>query len=162
MLTLILIAGLLAGCVNAGQSGRDPKELTVTLYFAGDQAMYVHPEQRTVLVNDDPLPSVLVNELIKGPEDPDLRKTLPAETRLLGLIVRDEIAYVDFSQEVYTKHWGGSSGEAMTIASVVNTLTELSEISSVQFLVEGEVQEAIWGHGVTSEPFQRMEDMIGK
>ena len=169
MTVTVLLTGCSALSLISGQRGidpispnRSPQTVTATLYFGDNQAMYVLPEQRTILVADEPLPTVLVKELIAGPRNGQLYKTLPAETRLLGLEIKDGVAYVDFSKEVATKHWGGSAGELMTVASVVNTLTELPEITSVQFLVEGQVQDAIWGHGVTSEPIKRIESRIGK
>ncbi len=168
LMVLVLAVGLFSGC-SGGQRGVDPidpnqnpEEITVVLYFSDDQAMYVWPEQRTVVTGEEGLPFLLIEELIAGPTSEDLHITLPAETKLLALQVEDGIAYVDFSQEISTEHWGGSAGELITVASIVNTLTELPEIDEVQFLIEGEVQESIWGHGITSEPISRLEGMIGE
>jgi germination protein M len=172
-MVLLVVVGLLSGCsalsLISGQRGMDPidpnqepEEFTAVLYFSDDQAMYVWPELRTVVAGEEALPNLLIEELIAGPTEEGLSITIPAETQLLGVLVEDGVAYVDFSQEIVRKHWGGSAGELITIASVVNTLTELPEIDAVQFLIEGEVQESIWGHATTSEPIPRMEEMIGE
>lgn len=170
-LVLVLLVVLLSGCsalswVNHHSSGepinpqRNPQEITATLYFSDDEAQYLKPETRILQQTEESLPLLLVQALIAGPQDTTLYKTLPPETKVLSVEIKDGVAYVNFSQEVATKHWGGSAGESMTVGSVVNTLTELSEITSVQFLVEGKIQESIWGHGITSEPIERMEELI--
>jgi spore germination protein GerM len=72
------------------------------------------------------------------------------------------VAYVDFSKEIQTKHWGGSSGEAMTIFSVVNSLARLPGVEKVQFLVEGKVQESLVGHADTTQPIAPNWNLVKK
>ncbi|NLL51576.1 MAG: GerMN domain-containing protein [Peptococcaceae bacterium] len=135
----------------------DPKPsqetIKINLYFGDQQAMYLIKEERTVIKSGN-LPELMINELIKGPQGQDSVPTIPQETKLLSLEISGGVAYVNFSKEVKTNHWGGSSGETMTIFSIVNTLTQLPEIKKVQFLLEGEKQEAIWGHYYTLEPVE--------
>ena len=88
---------------------------------------------------------IAVLELIEGPSNEDLRKTLPPETRLLSIVVNDGVAVVDFSQEFQTKHWGGSAGEGLTIQSLVKTLTSIEGIDKVQVLIQGEVIDSLVG-----------------
>lgn len=173
VLLLVLALVALSGCAGVslirGQTDldpinpdRNPQEVTLILYFSDDQAMYVLPEERVVEQIEETLPELLIRELIAGPTSENLRRTIPEEVQLLGISVEDGVAFVDFSEEMRSKHWGGSAGELMTIGSVVNTLTELPEIESVQFLIEGQVEESIWGHATTSEPFTRMDGLIGE
>jgi len=86
---------------------------------------------------------------------------MPRETKLLSVQVVEGVAYVNFSREVQTKHSGGSTGEIFTVQAVVSTLVANNPvIKKVQFLIEGKVEEAIWGHGITSEPIAPMREMI--
>lgn len=71
------------------------------------------------------------------------------------MTVEDKVAYVDFAQDVVDNHWGGSTGDAMTIGSIVQSLTELPGIEKVQLLLEGNVVEAMFGHIATNEPIGR-------
>jgi len=57
-------------------------------------------------------------------------------------------------------HWGGSTGETMTIYSVVNTLTESANVTAVVFMVEGEELESLAGHMDLTGPIERNEDII--
>ena len=161
-LTLVLTLAV-TGCAfkqkKTDQNGPviDPKpsqeKVTFTLYFADQEAMYLKGEER-IVPKGGSIAELMVNELIKGPELPGLVATIPKETKLLSLEIKNGVAYVNFSKEIKTNHWGGSAGETMTVFSVVNTLGQLPEIKKVQFLIEGEKQEAIWGHYYTLEPFE--------
>lgn len=139
----------------------DPKpnseEVTLNLYFADDQAMNLVLEQRTVPSEGKALGVLMIEELIKGPQKAGLHPTIPSEAKLLSLELADGVAYVNFSKEMQTKHWGGSTGELITVYSIVYTLAELPEVDRVQFLIEGKKQEAIWGHLDTMEPVDSKE-----
>jgi len=132
----------------------EPKEEKekITLYFGDQDAMYLIPEERFVVKGNKKLEEVVIDELIQGPKNPDLYQTVPKEAKLISLEVEDGVAYVNFSQEFQTKHWGGSTGEFMTLYSNTNSLAELPEIDKVQFLLEGKKQDAILEHVDTTEP----------
>ena len=136
------------------------EEITVTVYFGDGEAMYLIPEQRIVEAQDMTEAEMVIGELIRGPQHGDHVKTVPPNTRLRRLWVDGGVAYVDFSREFQTEHWGGSAGDTFTLFSIVNSLTELPGIEAVQFLVEGEMEEAILGHTDTTEPMGRREDLI--
>ncbi|TYP50864.1 GerMN domain-containing protein [Thermosediminibacter litoriperuensis] len=141
---------------------RDLNKVAVTLYFTDENAMYLEPEVREVERGEKPLEQIVVEELIKGPTKPGLSRTIPEGTKLLSIEVKDGIAYVNFSKEFKENHWGGSTGEAMTINSVVNSLTELPGIEKVQFLIEGKKEGTLAGHMIFNEPFSRNENIIKK
>lgn len=134
--------------------------VTVDLYFADDQAMEVLPERREVEVPADPaqrppVEELVVSELLKGPTDTLLKRTLPAEAKLISVQVTDGLALVNFSKEFVSKHPGGSTGEIMTILSLVNSLTCLPNIDRVQILVEGQRIDTIAGHATVRDELAR-------
>ncbi|MBQ2967982.1 MAG: GerMN domain-containing protein [Clostridia bacterium] len=125
----------------------------VVLYFASADGQHLVPEYRTVIVNaKESLENVLVNELIKGPENDHLSKTIPQETKVLSIETKEGICFVNLSKEFKTAHPGGSMEETMTIYSIVNTLTGLPNVQKVQFLIEGQKEEE-YIHFVFNEPF---------
>jgi germination protein M len=132
----------------------EPKETSesITLYFGDQEAMYLVPEVRQVVKGNQTLEEVVIAELIEGPSQSDLFQTVPKEAKLISIEVVDSVAYVNFNQDFQSKHWGGSTGEAMTLYSITNSLAKLPGIDQVQFLLEGKKQEAILGHSDTSEP----------
>ncbi len=142
------------------QNGEEePATTTITLYFADDQAQWVEAQMRQVII-ENTLEETIILELIKGPEGENLLATIPEGTELLGLSIEDGIAYVDFSAQFKTNHWGGSAGELMTIQSIVASLTQLDEVDAVQLLLEGEKEDALFGHSCTAEPIEPDSNFI--
>jgi len=131
----------------------------VNLYFSDSQAMYLVPEKRKISQAPS-LARQAVIELIKGPESPDLYPTIPEGTKINEVYIADDIVYIDLSEEIFENHPGGSSGELMTVYSIVNTLTEISPIKGVQILVGGNEKNSLVGHIDISMPLLRDEDWI--
>jgi len=134
----------------------------ITLYFANQDATKVVPETRTISVPSNISVAgylkMIVNELIKGPRNSELRRTIPTEAAVRSVTVKGDTAFIDFSSEMHSKHAGGAAGEAMTIHSIVATLTELDNIDQVQITVEGKPLSI--EHVVMDKPWSRDPDMI--
>jgi germination protein M len=61
---------------------------------------------------------------------------------------------------MHTKHWRGAAGEAMTINSIVNSLTDYDYISKVKITVSG--KPLAIEHIVADQPIGRNESIIQK
>lgn len=145
------------------QNYRPPKTMMGTsLYFSDDKYLSLVPETRSIETKqidsfaDWPKPGAyakkVIAELIAGPEQRNLRPTIPPGTRLLSLTLEDDTAHVNFSKELQTKHWGDPSREAQTIDSVLRSLTHRPNIKNVQFLIEGKKVKTLAGHVSIDEP----------
>ncbi|HEX3012106.1 MAG TPA: GerMN domain-containing protein [Syntrophomonadaceae bacterium] len=136
----------------------------ITLYFGNKDATAVVPESRTIKVSPgiskEDFIKIVLGQLIKGPENTNLVRTIPQEAKVNSVMLKDKIAYVDFSEEMQTKHWHGAAGEAMTINSIVNTLTEFEYISKVKMTVAG--QPLAIEHIIADQPIGRNESIIQK
>ena len=131
----------------------------VNLYFSDAQVMYLEPEKRKISQTPS-LARQVVIELIKGPENSELYPTIPQGTQVNEVYIADDIVYVDLSEEIFTNHPGGSSGELMTVYSIVNTLTEIPPIKGVQILVGGNEKDSLVGHIDISMPLIRDQNWI--
>jgi len=131
----------------------------VNLYFSDSQAMYLVPEKRKIPQTPSLVRQAVI-ELIKGPENSDLYPTIPEGTQVNEVYIADDIAYIDLSEEIFKNHPGGSSGELMTVYSIVNTLTEIPPVRGVQILVEGNETKSLVGHIDISMPLLRDENWI--
>ncbi len=134
-------------------------EIELTLYFSDENAQYLVPEYRRISQTDNVAKQAVV-ELVKGPNDSNLYPTIPQTTMVNALYLSDGIAYVDLSAEVIKDHSGGSTGELLTIYSIVMTLTSFPDIEKVQILVEGNSGETLVGHIDTSIPLERDEQWL--
>jgi len=131
----------------------------INLYFSDSQAMYLVPEKREIPQTPS-LAKQAVIELIKGPENSAFYPTIPHGTQVNEVYIVDDIIYIDLSEEIFKNHPGGSSGELMTVYSIVNTLTEIPSIRGVQILVEGNETKSLVGHIDISMPLLREENWI--
>lgn len=142
----------------AAKSG-ESRETAVKLYFAEPSGDKLRPETRELDGYGD-FPKAAMEALSEGPRAQDLRATLPEGTKVLGVEIRDEVAYVDFSNEFVANHPGGSSGELMTVYSVVSTLCDLPGIKRVSFKVEGKTIPLLKGQVDLTEPLSPDESLI--
>lgn len=135
-----------------------PARMDVAVYYlkTTPSDMYLIREVHEVDKTDEVAKAAL-NELINGnPITAGASRVLPDETKILGINIEQGLATVDFSAEVLKANVG-SSGEALGIASIVNTLTEFPTIEKVAFAVDGSKEKGMdwWGHvGLYEQPFQ--------
>lgn len=142
------------GIKEPSPPGKDGKE-EITLFFVSEDTNSLTPEVREIEPGGRDLKLVALEELIQGPKNPALGRTIPPEAKVLGITVeKNSLAVVNFSREIVTAHWGGSMGEIMTVYSVVNTLALFPDIEQVKFLVEGEEVETLTGHLDISGPIE--------
>lgn len=134
----------------------------VILYFSDDQAMNFVGVKRNIA---NPTAKSIVAELLKGPStksesEGKLIGTLPAGVEVLDVQVKEDIAYVDFKENIRGKI-AGSTGEGMALNSIIDTLVLDKElgIKKVQFLIEGKVVESISGQYDVSKPMPYSEDI---
>lgn len=130
------------------------------LYFANEKGQLVREERTLEVQTATLLAKALVDQLLKGPAREDLLPTIPKGTRVRQLEIKEGICYVDFNKSFQTKHSGGENEEKLTVFSIVNTLTELSDIDKVQFLIDGEKLENYQGFIDFSQTFSRDESII--
>ncbi|MDP3058001.1 MAG: GerMN domain-containing protein, partial [bacterium] len=135
---------------------QDVLRVELSLYFGNSKADGLVLEKRSVVSLSPNLERLIIKEIVKGPNSSNGRATVPAPTKLLSVKVEGGVATTDFSKEIVTMHSGGSAGEAMTILSIVYSLTELPHINKVQLMLEGKVEGAMFGHGITNVPIGRI------
>ncbi|HHV28768.1 GerMN domain-containing protein [Acetivibrio mesophilus] len=135
---------------------------TITLYYSNSNADKVVAEKREVeIIKDTQIERLVFEELQKGPKSEGLYATVPKGTRLLSVSTEGGICTLDLSREFVDNNSVGTAGELMTLYSIINTMTELPNIEKVQFLIEGQKQDA-YIHAVLSEPFKRNDKIIQK
>ena len=133
----------------------------VRLYFADTQNRYLIEEQRSTAIDDeDGLPDYIVRSLIAGPQSESLRPTIPKGTMLLNVSVVDRVCLVNFSAEFLQNRPRNVLAERMTVFSVVNSLSQLDEVDSVEILAEGSSIGRYYAMDLSGELLAD-EDMIG-
>ena len=121
-------------------SEEQERQTMVSLYFINKTTGVLEPEARLIDVKElinDPY-TTLINLLIEGPKNDNHDKTIPDGTTLINCSLEGDVLKLDFSSEFINNHIGGREEEQNTIDSIVNTLTELSEVNSIKVLINGE------------------------
>ncbi|QFJ55443.1 GerMN domain-containing protein [Pseudobutyrivibrio xylanivorans] len=107
------------------------------LYFASADGMSVVGEPRHVYYSRNvSIEKVVMEQLLKGPEDERLLSSIPNGTKLNSVSISESgVCIVNLDAAFETAVTGVT--EQVTIYSIVNTLTELDSIKQVQILVNG-------------------------
>ncbi|TAN63547.1 hypothetical protein EPN18_02090 [bacterium] len=126
----------------------------INLFFSEETGLYLKSEVRRIKKGSDTDElSFALAELFSGPRSKALERTVPAGTKLLGVTLKDDTAFVNLSKDLIEKHPGGSSGEMQTVYAIVDTITlNFPTIKKVQMLVDGKTTETIAGHIDISGP----------
>ena len=82
-----------------------------------------------------------MNLLIKGPQSSNLKKLIPDGTVLHDVKIDKSCAIVNVSNEFL--NFENEENKLKIINSIVNTLTNLKEINSIKFLINGEENEKL-------------------
>lgn len=118
----------------------DLRKTMVTLYFQNKDNKELQKESRLIDSKDllvDPY-TELLNMLITGPESDFLQKTVPEGTKLLSVELVGECLNINLSKEFIENASQDENEKKNYIYSIVNTVTELTEVNSVKILIEGE------------------------
>ena len=123
---------------NTGEAINEEKVTTLTLYFANTAGDKLVREKVNVTGSSNiSVEKLVVESLIRGPVSTDTDyPTLPAGTKILSISTKDGTCYVNLNEGFLEQ--GYNVTEAVTIYSIVDSLTEVSGISKVQILVNGE------------------------
>ena len=104
---------------------------------------------------------MIVESLISGPISQNLNPTLSSDVKLYDDVsVSDGVCYVDFNQRFLDRI--NEQSFALNVYSVVNSLTELDYISSVQIMIDGEIVEGNDANISLAQPLERNEELIVK
>ena len=122
---------------NAGEEINAYKTADLTLYFsnkAGDKLV----EQRVAMEYNSniSLEKLIVEQLIAGPPFEGAYPTVPSETKLLNISIKDKICYVNLDEGFLGT--GYNVIESIPVYSIVNSLIENTDAQKVQISINGE------------------------
>lgn len=120
-------------------SETDLRKTLVTLYFLDSEGKF---KGESRLVDSKELlrnPYIaLVGMLLEGPKDSTLQATIPDGTKIIDAKLNKNCVIVNLSKEFVENAKGDVVQKSKMIYTIVNTLTELNEVQSVKFLIDGE------------------------
>ena len=119
------------------EEGMLKQETDLTLYFADETGTALVPATYHFAIskNNSSMEEYIVRQLIAGPEDPAMLRTLSKDLDLISIVTTDYVCYVNFDSRFLEQNQAVS--DEIMIYSVVNSLCRLPYVSSVQFMVDG-------------------------
>lgn len=129
-----------------------PQEETVTLYLPDAQRRYLTGETQTVeVMGAEQKARFILEQLLQA------NPCIPVGTQLLDVAVEGGVCTVDLSSD-FTQH-AGFSAERLSVYSLVDSLTELPEITAVDLWIAGAPLERL-GWLTFSGSLHRNESLI--
>ncbi len=137
-----LFQGLVPDDALLQDTDADPYTRRLRLYFSDAAGQYLVSEYHSLSLDEDSsLERYVLEELLRGPNDPELRSVIPAGTRLLSCRTENGVCTVDLSAEFLSGKPDTALGERLTIYSIVNSLGALANVESVQLLCQGQTMD---------------------
>ncbi len=138
---------------------QDYKRADVVLYFADSTGKYLVPENRSVVYEaGDTLENAIVSEIIAGPANEGLRPVVAEELKVNSVYVTDNVCYIYLDSSFLQNTLDLEA--YIPIYAFVNTLTEISYINRVQFVVDGATDVVFRKSISLASPFSANLDYI--
>ncbi len=124
---------------NSGEEISTYEKTTIRLYFANEDGTALKAVNRTLAYNTNiAMERLVLEELIKGPTSTNTEVTalVSSDIKVVSVLVKDNVCYVNLDETFLT--YSTSAEPEVIIYGIVDTLCELSNISRVQFSVNGD------------------------
>ncbi len=122
---------------NAGEEINAYKTADLTLYFANKAGDKLVGQRIAMEYNSNiSLEKLIVEQLIAGPPFEGAYPTIPSETKLLNISIKDNICYVNLDEGFLGT--GYNVIESIPVYSIVNSLIENTDAQKVQISINGE------------------------
>lgn len=124
-------------------SDEQERQTIVSLYFPNKDNKKLIPEARLVDIREMMnIPyEKLMNLLIEGPKNEKLEKIIPKGTKVLKAFMEADCLVLDLTKDFLNYDMEQENGKENLINVIVNTMTELTEVNKIKFLIEGEQNE---------------------
>ena len=144
---------------NAGDEINTYEQAELRLYFADVTGTHLVSANRTLRFSSNiAMEKLVVEQLIKGPENPELYPTINPETKIVNVTVKDGICYVNLSEAFLTQTYQVTP--EISVYSLVNSLVELPNVNKVQISVNGETAVTYQESISLTTVFERNLDLL--
>ncbi|MBO5351674.1 MAG: GerMN domain-containing protein [Lachnospiraceae bacterium] len=146
---------------STGENTEFYQEARVAVYFA-NEAGDALVESNLKITYDGKVSTerLILEQLLEGPLLKGMQAVIPEGTVLNKVTIRDGICYVDFNEKFMEKREGIEPEVA--VYAIVNSLTELSNVYKVQFLINGAAKKTYYTLDFSSAFERNLEIVEGE
>ncbi len=154
----VMTAGMFIN--NEGKQINTYEKATITLYFANsDGTGLLQAAENVAYSSNISMERIVMEQLIRGPLTLGrLYPVMPANVSILSMTTKDGTCYVNLSNSFLQK--AGNVTDEVVLYSIVNSLTELSNINKVQIMIDGETEISFGEHSYLNTPLERNLDIV--
>ena len=140
MTILMLCLVMLTGC---GSQQEPEADNVYRVYMVNKEETTVsYYEVSTDVKKQTPILQILLEKLTEQPKDTYYRAAIPEGVSHPGMTVSDETVYLDFGEDYYNF---STSGEILSRAAIVRTLTQVPGITYCVFQINGNALTSVTG-----------------
>lgn len=144
---------------NPGAEINSYETTTIQVYFADEMGENLIGRTENVGYSSNiSMERLVVDRVIAGPLNDKSFPTVSPAIKVLNVTTKDGVCYVNLDNSFLTKTQKVS--DEVVIYSFVNSLTELPNVSKVQFMVDSESEVSFGDHIYLSEPFERNLEIV--
>ena len=122
---------------NSGSALHSYQDATLKLYFSNETGDALKEETVTVKYSSNvSMEKLIVERLIAGPPFEGAYPTIPTNTKLVSISIKDKICYVNLDEGFLET--GYNVAENIPIYSIVNSIVDNTDAVKVQFSINGE------------------------
>ncbi len=161
IIAIIAAAALLVGGILLFDS-LTTKETTpivytdATVYFLDDANQFA---AENVKVDSSNIYKGVVEALVKGPANTNLKKAVAGDVKVLSAKTKDGLCTVDLSKEFGTANSNDVTKEAYAVYAIVNSLCMFPEIRDVKINIDGDTKYNL-GHVKLDNTFEADWNMV--
>lgn len=129
----------------------------ISIYYVDHDLMNIEEEQRTIDFSSAEEKWMSVWKALQSPET-SAHVSLWEQVQLLDATLENGTLTLNLEKPEGVNI--GSGGEAYAIQTLLDTYFQFDEVHFIQFTVEGEIVETLYGHVTIDEPFSKGEKLI--
>ena len=104
------------------------------------------------------LEKLIMEQLIEGPKSSSKQGTLPSGTTLISVTQVDGVCYVNLSESFRTQ--STTVAEEITLYSIVNSLSELPNVTQVQLAINGSTEGYVRYNFELAKMYEKNMDLV--
>ncbi|MCD7980968.1 MAG: GerMN domain-containing protein [Clostridiales bacterium] len=145
---------------NPGEEINDIQIADLTLYFASEDGTSLVRETQHVYYysSNISMEKLVMEQLMEGPNSNNAQSAIPEGTGLISVSVLDGVCVVNLDSNFLTQNY--DIQESVVIYSIVNSLSELSTVDTVQIAVNGDSNLVYRQDMLLSEFYTMNRDLI--
>lgn len=119
------------------------RETILTLFFLDSETQTLKSEGKLIDSSnliENPY-KLIVQYLIDGPTNTTLKSVFPENTRIIEASLEQNCVILNFSEELL--NYEDDTQKYNIINSILNSLTQLTEVNSIKFLINGEPSDQL-------------------